>query len=89
MVNGVTEELFSTPPPPPPVTCDDDIGGELFDDPKSLNGITSGSVFKLLFDTLNVTVFNRCRFDPKCSEVLRDLVRQLPLPPPITILEWW
>lgn len=89
MVNGVTEELFSTPPPPPPAACDDDIGGELFDDPKSLNGITSGSVFKLLFDTLNVTVFNRCRFDPKCSEVLRDLVRQLPLPPPITILEWW
>lgn len=48
--------------------------------PKSLNGITSGSVFKLLFDTLSVTVFNRCRFDPRCSEVLRDLVRQLPLP---------
>lgn len=85
MVKGVTEELFSTPPPPP-VVCDD-IGGELFDDPKSLNGITSGSVFKLLFDTLNVTVFNRCRFDPKCSEVLRDFVRQLPLLLPITMLE--
>lgn len=84
--SAVTVELLESPAPLPE---------EQVVEPKSLNGITSGSVFKLLFDTLSVTVFSRCRFDPKCSEVLRDLVRQLPpmpplllppLPPPITML---